>query len=888
MNFLYLLLFLSSFAQMQAASDLVKEEKTDAADLSTDPKQKRHDPLVILSRVPVDRWELNDKALAFELALALREPQVLQEVMPLRDATVKEWLAWQSAVKKEDRTAAHSTLRSALTKKLSPVLKKHTVASSRASIIAERIMQLAPLDGSYIQDMVVRIHGRHKRPNSLEPAIAPSQGYQHLFLTVLGYDYDAAAYHTKMEVHAGAGVLLTDHQCLRQSVAQILVAYTAAYDASLTALQNGLELSFWNAQHGQEDVRKAWLLHWKEQWYRNPTVVSPLKEQSEAEQHALRQWQELMQGARAKAHERARSVLDEGLREVWNGVCSLNARLDVLRVSDAAFAFPSVGIAQDDALRVPQVYSLLVGMTRVCLQKVLVDDGVLDANVLQLVLGSEMVAQRKHRHIPSDIPTGAVNAVGKIVPLSVSPEQAKKDRQLLFDGLMRRSYEAKMYVTNGLRMDVLRGEGEQEDLGRGSDDKRYSKVPIARALEGFEVNRGIKMYTEIMVLYGELNRLRWRLVGARSHAQVMSALGKKLREVEAYLTRLEVPVADKAAVQSYRKVIQHAVPWGKTSSITFAHARSLRAQLATVHAKDAEKQAAAARNSYRAMYQLMWLCIWHRLSTVVVLKGHEQAVGAIEKFETRSFEDSGVLAAPTSAELHDGQGRSSQLLDAFKPIAQELDGVPAKLRETFRKMTRRGKKIKGEGIEKALKDGDASVLIGEVDGMLDEVATFFNGFEDVLTGVYRNTESTYKVLDKQMKRGVATSKAMMVYGHWLGKYSQKKLTGMQAMLQQLLNSKMIRLALWAAPKMPGHKTLANKVLDAMRLVSEEDVEISNNMALAQDNLVKAMDGKLKADDIKMPSEQSAAPRKVTTRMSVSAVDAGDLYGLNATVSAGAA
>lgn len=840
----------------------------------------RHDPLVILSRVPVDRWELNDDALSFELGVALREPEILQELAPLREATLPQWQAWQNAQTRESRESARSALRSALTKQLGPLLKKHTVSSQKAPLIAEQIVQQTAFDSTFAQDMVARIHGRHKRPGVQDVAIAPIDSYKKLFLTILGYDFDAAEYHSKIEVHPGAnGRLLTDHHCLRQSIALILIAYTTAYDASFSALQAGLELSFKNVQPDASAQRTTWLQHWKERWYLNPATAQPLKESSSEEQGALRQWMELMQEGRSKAHERARDIVAEGLSEVWDGVCSLNARLDVLRMSDAAFAFPGLGMAHDDALRIPHVYSLLIGMTRVCLRKVLIDDGVLDANGMQLIFSGEMVAQRKKGHIPADVPTGAVNESGKVSPLSFSKKQAQKNPQVVFDAMKRRSYEAKMYATNGLRMDVLRGEGEQEDLGRTADGQRYGRVPIARALEGLEVASGKALYAQIMELYGELNLLRWHLSGARSHAQVMKALSKKLEEVTAYLARMSVPVADTKAQASYRDVIKRAVPWNKISSITFAHPRSLRAQLASMKYNDSARKEETERQSYRAMYQLMWLCVWHRLNSVVALSGHEQSVGPIKKTEHRLFAEADTLAAPTQEELRDTKGKGGRIRDALSPIAKEFEGVQSRLGEMLKKMTRRGKKIKTEGLEKALKGGDASVLIGEVDGMLDEMNTFLSGFDEVLTGVYKQTQSTQKVLEKELSRGVAVSKATMVCGHWVGRYAKNKISALQTAFQQLLNSKLVRTALWAAPKIPGHKMFAEKILGMLRVVSEENVEIEHNMAISQDNLRKAMNGTLSADEIAMPD---AASLSTVSRQTKGSSDVGDLYGLHTT------
>lgn len=784
------------------AQQQVEESMISAGHLRQNPLKE------LIATFSHDTTKLGDAALAVRLQIALRHEGVMNEVVAARRKHMAEWKAWREIVPStsHDGTQHRAKLYDALLKEAKSLLKKNGASDEAAKQVAYAMMDASFGDTNFQAKMIQQIAGRGASSHNY---------YRHLFLLVLGCADISKDHFFQLPIRqlTKKGQLLSDEQCIRQIFAHMIVTYRAAYDTELHQMTAQIDDTFLlDYEIGQRPQVQDWLFNWLNQEY---APVAADRDKSAEEEATYQKWQQRRAEKIEAAHANAYKILNDNLEAIWQAMQSVHASIDVLRVSCDDLGYPGIG-APRDKLGAAAAYSILTGVLARLVQKKMVDEVPVDVDhqVVQEAFAQEMVVQRAHdraRNVPA---------------LGSSDE-------------LKRSYQAKMFVVVDQTINVLRGV---------SSTYKRTIVPFAQALKnnGINVLEGAGIYSVTMRLYGELNAARWKLPVTLAPAEVLRKLNEQRSKTEQYLTNLGVKVND--AGRAYAELLRELVIWPKPVSISFEKPHALYEKIGKIDG------AAAAAAAYCALYKILWLCIWRQLKTVVTSNGQTEGVTGLTESATPFAESTLPTERIADEDAQQADEQLNDLKDKIGKIGEAAKGLPEQLGQMVRAVGSHAAGVKKGALDFA-DSGDMNGLFQHITGILNETGSLLPGINKALGKVYEQSDATYVALhtqlEQQSQRLLATLKGLITFIYVLSQYSDNKIKGLKRILEDLVNSKMIRFATWASG-VTGIRGKIRKIIAKEQ--SNADKALENRLKASQQQIGQAWKGQLSPAQVKGPEE----------------------------------
>ncbi|MEI7580618.1 MAG: hypothetical protein WCJ17_02360 [bacterium] len=510
------------------------------------------DPLALFCNQQVDEQILQDADLVRDVTLALgKNDDFLNTLLAVRSTLTSQWEEWFSTEKKEEQYAA---LLAAYEKELK---KRGTIKSDSVHTFAKHT--------------VLADYGNREFPVQMLQAMRTNAYYSLLFF-VLGYtewDTDIAR-----EVN---GIKLTDPATVQRMLADMIVAYRREYDAvfATACISTGLTFS----RESKE----------KEEFFKSSMKNEFLGTTAPKQDNLSEQWNAIMSAARAYAHKEAAAFINAKLLKVTQLLTLFSARLEVVRVSDAMFEYPTPARASQGKLANASVQSILLGLAyRISQQLLMNNEYIINSQQMQSFFVQEYQGQQRLGHISGEVLTGERF-------LKTSDEVEKKQRK---------SFEARCAVLFG----------DIDFLLQGAFDGA-----LQEALQGFDVARGAELYKKLMGVTCQRNGALWGIVeGERKSRMLLSsavALKKLQHDIWAYLKTINLDAGSSGEMnQVYQDQIDLLI-W------TNAERSAFTTQSAVFFSTSSRAKRGRVNCSplvYQALYRLFWLCVGVRLLGDVV------------------------------------------------------------------------------------------------------------------------------------------------------------------------------------------------------------------------------------------------------------------------------
>lgn len=784
------------------AQQQVEESMVSAGHLRQNPLKE------VIAQFSRDATQLGDPALALQLQIALRHEEAMNKVVAARHKHMTEWKAWREIVPStsHDATQHRAKLHEALLKEAKLLLKKNNASDEAAKKVAYAMMDASLVDTDFQSKMIQHIAGRGASSNNY---------YRHLFLLVLGCADIGKDQFFQLPIRqlTKKGQLLSDQQCIQQIFAHMIVTYRTAYDAALHEMAAQIDDTFLlDYSIGQRPQVQDWLIKWLTEEYAPLTAE---REKSTEEVQAYQKWQQRRAEKIEAAHTSAYEALNNNLGAIWQAMQSVHASIDVLRVSCDDLEYPGIG-APRDKLGAAASYSILTGvLARLAHQKMVNEVPVdVEHQVVQEAFAQEMVAQRAHDRVRN-------------IPSIGSSEELKL------------SYQAKMFAMADKTINVLRGV---------SSTYNRAIVPFAQALKnsGINVLEGAGIYSITMRLYGELNAARWKLPVTLAPPEVLRKLNEQRIAAEEYLVSLGVSVNDVG--NAYAKLLRELVIWKKPVNISFEKPQALYEQLGKIDG------AAATATAYCTLYKILWLCIWRQLKTVVASKGQTEGVTGLTGSATPFTQSTLPIDRVPDEDAGQTDVELDELKDKINRIGEAAKGLPEQLAQMARAVGSHAAGVKKGALDFADR-GDMNGLFQHITGILDETGALLPGINSVLGNVYEQSDATYtalhRKLEQQSQRLLATMKGLITFIYVLSQYSQNKIDGLKRILNDLVNSKVIRFATWASG-ITGIRSKIRKIISKEQ--SNEDKAVERRLEASRQQIGQAWQGQISPEKVKGPEE----------------------------------
>jgi hypothetical protein len=509
------------------------------------------DPLALFCNQQVDEKALQDADLVRDVTLALgTNGDFLKTLLEVRSTLISQWEEWFSTEKKEEKYAA---LLAAYEKELK---KRGTVKSDSVHTFA--------------MHTVLADYGNREFPSQMLQALRGS-AYHSLLFFVLGYTEWGTA--IAREVN---GIKLTDPATRQRILADMIVAYRREYDAVFATACISTGLTFSRESKEKEDFFKSSM---KNEFLGHTPEQKDLSEQ----------WNAIMSAARAYAHKEAAAFINAKLSKVTQLLTLFSARLEVVRVSDAMFAYPTSARASQGKLADASVQSVLLGLAyRVSQQLLMNHEYIINSQQMQSFFVQEYQGQQRLGHISGDVLAGERF-------LKTSDELEKKQRQ---------SFEARCAVLFG----------DIDFLLQGAFDG-----VLQAALQEYDVAGGSELYKKLMVVTCQRNGGLWDIVeGERKSRMLLSsavALKKLQHTIWAYLKTLGLEAGTPVRMQELYVELIESLRWTNAERSAFT-TQSAVFFSATSRAKRGRVK--CSPEVYQSLYKLFWLCVGVRLLGDVV------------------------------------------------------------------------------------------------------------------------------------------------------------------------------------------------------------------------------------------------------------------------------
>lgn len=770
-----------------------------------------------------------DTDLANEFSFAMGSIGAVQHAIMVRRTALTRWRNWNAVVLESGKEAVARYQK--LYEKVASDLKSHY--QDRSASLAHIAIKAPLADQTFTQEMVKQIVGA--TPAEMIPS------YKRLLYLILGFDFTQKEYH-RQPAHKVNGKYITDMQCAWQVFGRILITYREEFcNRYLTSTEMFTEsyVEQWRQKWSDLD---SWTQSWKERVFSDPLEQHSTPVPAE-QQEAHRLWQEGVSKAGIQAHHEARDSMNTMLAEVLHAMRSIHARIDVLSVGNGAFNYPYPG-AENNELGSDSRKSILIGCLHGCIGQRLALRRALTPSIIHTVFHGVMMTQtstslKRIKQLPVPVTRAQIDEANK--------EAQEGNRDLAREKAARiRAYEARRFLTiSSPAIDMMTGESDQEDRGMFTWGDRYKQVSLADELSLFNVPLGMQLYGGVVDLYGELNALRWGLDVSQNRQQIMAKLVAKLHQVANYLRALGIPVAgasDEKVMQWYTQFIHEMAPWKRLSTVAYSKVESLRMRLEQDSITNDQR-----RESYRAGYRLLWMCIWYNLKRLISRNGNQHPLPLF-----------GTVPLMQEVDAPDGQPLSvTQPVINQPEMPQEDDSALAKLKQQFGEAVgifdpivsgvgSDVNAIRSELIGNFKKTGDYSGVINNANRMLNRIGSILPGFNEMMLRTYDHTDGLFKQMNEYSDRLLASMKGMMLYGYWLNRYTDTKIKGIQEMLNEILNSKF----LWMLNNIPIISPHLRKTLTkAMEHVSEDDEKVLKQMRSAREKARLGWTGELKAGDI---------------------------------------
>jgi|GEM_PF-4836946 len=640
------------------------------------------DPLAFFCSQDVNEQVLQDADLVRDVTLALGKNQdFLTTLLVVRKTLIPQWKEWFSTEKKEEQYAA---LLAAYEKEL----KKRGVVKSDSV-------------HTFAMHTVLADYGNKEFTPQMLQAIRGS-AYHSLLFFVLGYgDWDQAI---AREVN---GIKLTDPATVQRMLADMIVAYRREYDAVFATACISTGLTFSRESEKKEDFFKE-------------SMENEFLGNEPKSYDWIEQWNAIMSAARAYAHKEAAAFINSKLSKITQLLTLFSARLEVVRVSDAMFAYPTAARASQGKLADASVQSILLGLAyRVSRQLLMNHEYIINSEQMQSFFVQEYQGQQRLGHISGEVLAGERF-------LKTSDDVEKKQRK---------SFEARCAVLFG----------DVDFLLQGAFDG-----VLQAALEKYDVAGGAELYKKLMVVACQRNGVLWEIVeGERKSRMLLSsaaALKKLQHDIWAYLKTLGLDAGTHTSMQELYANLIDSLRWTNSERSAFT-TQSPVFFSATSRVKRGRVKCSA--EDYQSLYKLFWLCVGVRLLGDVV-RGDQSERATHQEVDQTAL---GTVLERQQAELAKHTPREDALDDAS--LTGALTQAQKKLASFGATMSGRVEQLKGNALRYASGQSDMRSVNTDILRSLDDSSQLLDGMQSSVKAVFNTS-------DQASDRFVGSVKASLI------------------------------------------------------------------------------------------------------------------------------
>jgi hypothetical protein len=638
------------------------------------------DPLVQFCAMEMTEYTLRDADLMRDVTLALsKNSDLLAKIVQVRQSIMQQWEQWFDAEKKEEMYAA---LLTAYEKELK---KQKIVSADSAAEFARRTVLADYRNADFVGQMLQSIRG---------------SAYYSLLFFVLGYPITGEQ--IAREVN---GVALNDQSTRQRMLADMIVAYRREYDAIFATACISSGLTFVRESEAKAKFFKTCM---RNEYSNTSAVASDLSPRFDA----------ILSAARAYAHKEAASFMNAKCAKITQLLTLFAARLEVVRVSDSLFTYPTADQASREKLSEGSLQSILLGLAyRVSQQLLMRHEYIITSQQIQSFFVQEYQGQHRLQHISTDVLKG---------------ERFLKSSQE-FEKAQRKSFEARCAVLFG----------DIDFLLQGAFD-----ADVQSALVEYDIAQGAELYKKLMIAACQKNAARWRIVTSERQnrmLQMSTGMIKKLQQdVWAYLQTLGIIMTDEKGLPEQYKECIESLQWQEGQRASFTTQAPL---FFSSLSRSKKGRVTGSPERYQALYKFFWLCVGGRLLADVAIAGQSSAQG-----ESEVNQD--VLASQVQ-ELSQRVSEQTFTTPEDESLAGALTQAQKKLSSFGATMSSRVEQLKGNALRYA--SGQSGMK-----GVNTDILYSLKDSTQMLTGMQESVRSIFEKSTQASDRLIGSIKASLI------------------------------------------------------------------------------------------------------------------------------
>ncbi len=637
------------------------------------------DPLVQFCAMQADAYALRDADLMRDVTLALRKDSGLfAKIVQVRQSIMQQWEQWFDAEKKEETYAA---LLAAYEKELK---KQKIVSSDSAAEFARRTVLADYRNAEFVDQMLQSIRG---------------SAYYSLLFFVLGYPITDGEKIAR-EVN---GVALNDQSTRQRMLADMIVAYRREYDAIFATACISSGLTFVRESEANAKFFKTCM---RNEYSNTSAVASDL---SSADELSPR-FDAILSAARAYAHKEAASFMNAKCAKITQLLTLFAARLEVVRVSDSLFTYPTADQASREKLSEGSLQSILLGLAyRVSQQLLMRHEYIITSQQIQSFFVQEYQGQHRLQHISTDVLKGE-----RFLKSSQEVEKAQ-----------RKSFEARCAVLFG----------DIDFLLQGAFD-----ADVQSALVEYDIAQGAELYKKLMIAACQKNAARWQIVTSERQnrmLQMSTGMIQKLQqEVWAYLQTLGIIMSDTEGLPDQYKACIESLQWQEGQRASFTTQAPL---FFSSLSRSKKGRVTGSPGRYQALYKFFWLCVGGRLLADVALAGQSSVQGDGEV-------DQKVLASQVQ-ELSQRVSEQISAAPEDDSLAGALTQAQKKLSSFGATMSSRVEQLKGNALRYASGQSGMKGVNTDILYSLQDSTQMLKGMQESVRSIFdKSTQASDRLI----------------------------------------------------------------------------------------------------------------------------------------------